>query len=195
MSQKVQRNLKRENENRRKKTAKAREDKVVIGYVKTKYPKVYQEAYNYAQELDRANPNKLDLTKTSQFRAMLKVPFTDNMELKIELMDEGNQPATKNPETSQDFKAAETSQDFKAVETSQDFKAAETTQDFKAVETSQDFKAVETSQDFKAAETSQDLLPLGEEDFKSLIHDLSQDPNIQDFFSNIEFELDGCPMW
>ena len=186
MPQKVERNLKRENENRRKKTAKAREDKVVIGYVKTRYPKVYEEAYNYAQELARANPNKIDLTKTSQFRAMLKVPFTDNMELKIELMDEGDQPTTENPETSQDFKAAETSQDFKAPETSQDFKAAET---------SQDFKAPETFQDFKAAETCQDLLPLGEEDFNSLIDDLRQDPNIQDFFSNIEFELDDCPMW
>ena len=177
MSQKVERNLKRENENRRKKTAKAREDKVVIGYVKNKYPKVYEEAYNYVQELARANPNKIDLTKTSQFRAMLKVPFTDNMELKIELMDEGDQPTAKNPETSQDFKAAETSQDFKAAETSQDFKAPE------------------TFQDFKAAETCQDLLPLTEEEFNSLIDDLTQDPNIQDFFSNIEFELDDCPMW
>ena len=95
------RNLKRENEIRREKTAMARRDKVIIGYIMAKYPSVYKEAHNYTKELERDNPNKIDLTKTAQFRALVKVPeFTDNMELKIELMDEGKQS------TSRDLKAA-----------------------------------------------------------------------------------------
>ena len=141
MSQKRERNLKRENEVRRKETAKRREDKVIVGYIKTKYPKVYEEALNFTHEIDRANPTKLDLTKTPQFRAMLKEKkstFTDNMELKIELMNEGKQ---------------------------------------------------------STAETWQDLQPLSDEDFKSLLDDLNQDPDIQSFFNNIEFELDNCPLW
>ena len=112
------RNIKRENEVRRIKTAKAREDKAVIGYIMKKYPKVYEEGRKYVQELHLANPNKIDLTKTSQFRAMVNAPhFTDNMELKIELMDEAGETSKIElmDESSQALQTAETSEDLKAA--------------------------------------------------------------------------------
>ena len=41
----------------------------------------------------------------------------------------------------------------------------------------------------------QDLLPLGEEEMEVLLDDLSQDSNIADFFANLDYELDSCPLW
>ena len=164
---KVERNLKRENENRRKKTAQAREDKVIIGYIMKKYPKAYEEGRKYAQELAEANPNKIDLTKTSRYRAFVKGPcIVDNMELRIELLDEADTSTTKTPETSQALQTAETFKDLEVATLSGEVPTGE-----------------------------KNLLPFSEEEFNAMMDDLRQDPTIHDFFTNIEFELDECPMW
>ena len=88
------------------------------------------------------------------------------MELKIELMDEADTSTTKTPETSQALQTAETFEDLEAATLSGEVPLSE-----------------------------KNLLPLSEEDFNTIMDDLRQDPTIQDFFTNIEFELDECPMW
>ena len=45
------------------------------------------------------------------------------------------------------------------------------------------------------AETTPELLPLDDDTIDQLINDLRQDPTVQDFFNNIEYELDNCPFW
>ena len=96
MSEKKTRNLKRENEIRRRDTRQKMEHKVVVGYVRAKYPKVYEEAVNYTAELNRAHPGKKDLTKTPEFQTLAKKQpaFTDKFELKIELMNTVTATAT-----------------------------------------------------------------------------------------------------
>ena len=187
---KAERNLERENENRRKKTARAREDKVIIGYIMKKYPKTYEEGRKYARELAGANPNKIDLTKTSQFRAFVKGPcIIDNMELKIELLDEADTSTTRTPETSQVLHEADTST-TRTPETSQ---ALQMTGTFEDLEVATHLEVATLSGEAPPGEKN--LLPLSEEDFNTMMDDLRQDPTIQDFFTNIEFELDECPMW
>ena len=175
------RNLKRENEIRRQKTAKARQDKVVVGYIMAKHPGVYEEALNFAKEVDRNNPKKMDLTKTTQFQALVKDPgFTDNMELKIKLLDK------EKPSTSSDLKAA----------TLDGENVAPLMQDDLMQDSSVEENAAPLMQDDLMQDSSvENLLPLSEEEFNTVINDLGQDPDIQNFFANIDFELDNCPMW
>ena len=85
------RNLHRENEIRRMMTKKRRAEKVMLDYVKTLHPGVFNEASTYYHDLDRMYPNKGDLTKTTEFQALLtnKVATMNNFQLKIQLLDSG----------------------------------------------------------------------------------------------------------
>ena len=93
------RDFERENELRRVETKRRRVEKVLIGYVKAIHPGIYDEAHLYYSSLDATYQNKKDLTKTPEFRSLIKnkVPRTDNFELKIELMEQGTIPETPAP--------------------------------------------------------------------------------------------------
>ena len=161
------RNLERENLVRRQETKRRRVEKVINGYVKAIYPSIYDEARLFYTNLDAKHQGKKDLTKTQGFKSLVenKHPRTDNFELKIELMEQGTIPRTP---------AAETTAAPEAV--------AETTAAPEAV--------AETT-----AALLPDLLPLDDDSLEQLLADLRQDPAMQDFFDNIEYEIDNCPLW
>ena len=98
----------------------------------------------------------------------------NDFELRIELMSTKNQTTTTTATV--------------ALETCQE--TSETCQ-----ETSEPQPST-TCQDHPEPSTMcQDLLPLGEEEMEALLDDLRQDNNIADFFANIDYELDNCPLW
>ena len=96
MSGKKPRNLKRENEIRRRDTIQRRSEKVILGYIKAVHPKIYKEGSQYFDKLNEAHPQKKDLTKTQEYQAITKnntAPMNE-FELRIELMTTKNQTTT-----------------------------------------------------------------------------------------------------
>ena len=179
------RDLKRENELRREAAKRRRVERVLISYVKVIHPGIYDEAHMYYSSLVAKYHDKKDLTKTPEFQSFIKNkgPKMDNFELRIELIEQGTIPETPAP-------AAETTPAPAAETTSAP--AAETTADPAAETTSA--PAAETTS-APAAETTAALLPLDDDTLEQLIADLRQDPVILDFFDNIEYEIDNCPLW
>ena len=179
MSGKKPRNLVRENEIRRNDTAQRRSDKVIVGYIKALHPKIYNEASRFYDEVNEANPQKKDLTKTKEYKAMVKnTPPMNHFELRIELM------STKIQTTTTTTVALETSQETQPQPTTTCQGHPEPTT------TCQGHPEPTTT-----GQGHPDLLPLGEEEMKTLLDDLSQDANIADFFANIDYEMDSCPLW
>ena len=75
---------KREATRKRKKTV--RKDTLMIAYINKKYPMAYKEAELYYGKLNQANPTKIDLRKTKEFRLLKQMqPETakDGMILQI----------------------------------------------------------------------------------------------------------------
>ena len=87
---------------RREKAQTERFEISISDYVKHKYPNIYAEAASFFKMLREKNPGKLDLKKTKEYRDWLKHGkknpeqsvntqkvggYTDNMQLKIALMD------------------------------------------------------------------------------------------------------------
>ena len=193
------RNLQRENEVRRQETRRKNEDKVLIGYIKTKYPRVYGVAVKYMRTLRAEYPDKKDLTKTKRFWDMLnteaigentrvtsKVVSMDTFRLQIKL-DEYSK--TANPPT-QDPPAEV------PLQASRDAVARTTTlaEQVTAV-TAQD--ATVSVMDEGTAQDPQDatLNLMDEGTLQELLNDLREDPTIADFFTQMEYESDNCPLW
>ena len=194
------RNNKRENEIRRIKTAQGREDKVVLGYFMTRHPKIYEEARKYAQQLASANPGKVDLTKTTEYYAFLKHPHTvGNMELTIELMDEGDATAAKPTEALQELPDEGDATAAKPMEAPQELPDEGDAAAAKPTEALQELPGDALQHTLKdlglpPAEGAT-ALPLNDEEFNYIINELSQDPTIAEFFNNYDMELDDCPLW
>ena len=106
------RNLARENQVRRLDTIRKNEGKVLLGYMKTKYPGAYGEAVKYLRTLRAEYPDKKDLTKTKGFYDMVntgpaaentrvtsKVVNMDTFRLQIKLNEysETANPPTQDP--------------------------------------------------------------------------------------------------
>ena len=72
MSGKKPRNLVRENEIRRRDTAQRRSEKVILGYIKAIHPKIYNEGSQFFDKVNKAHPQKKDLTKTEEYKATIK---------------------------------------------------------------------------------------------------------------------------
>ena len=86
---------------RRQRDYGRRRDSFEMAYVKTKYPKIYDEATEFYNELRELYPTKCDLRKTDQFKVWKSKqeqekgkqdtpeppPPADNMALKIPLFD------------------------------------------------------------------------------------------------------------
>ena len=92
---------------RRARAAKVREDRIISVYLKEKHPGIYNDAASFYNELNRKYPNKYDLRKVKEFKALLtgnppepqgkrrektfpNIPvqstITDNLELRIPLL-------------------------------------------------------------------------------------------------------------
>ena len=197
------RNNARENLVRRLDTIRKNEGKVLLGYMKTKYPGAYGEAVKYMRTLRAKYPNKKDLTKTEGFWDMMntgpaaentrvtskvvsKVVSMDTFRLQIKL-DEYSE--TANPPT-QDLQAEAPSR------ASWDGVARTNTQvEQVTAATAQD--AIVSVVDEGTAQGPQDanLNLLDDATLTELINDLREDPMISDFFSHMEYEFDNCPLW
>ena len=91
--------LKRKREATRKRKACTRKDMFMIAYVSKKYPMVYKEAEGYYNKLNEANPAKIDLRKTKEFKELNQTPtgsITDRMVLQIPITRQ------KQPQSSQE---------------------------------------------------------------------------------------------
>ena len=94
-----------ENENRREEARRVRIERIINGHVKACYPEIYVDSYKFYQHLDSLHPQKKDLRKTPEFRALKrkssKIVKTsqpiDNMVLKIPLMVEKTTTETSDP--------------------------------------------------------------------------------------------------
>ena len=164
------RNLARENHVRRVMTKTKNENKVMLGYVRTLHPNVYEEACTYYRCLTKKYPDKKDLSKTPDYQRLLqdKVATTGNFELRIELMDSGKAPGPQ----------------------------AEITQAEITPDPPRGITPGEITPGPQAEITPAETLPgLDEDSLEQLMADLREDPTIADFFDNIEYELDTCPLW
>ena len=187
-----ERNLARENEVRRQMTKRKNKDKVIVGYIETRHPAIYAEANKYLEDLTVKHPDKKDLSKTKDFRQLLKTKKTnsfqhmvgnkvvevDRFQLRIELSDYKKRSV---PEVT-------TAQDATLpaeMATAQDATLPA------EVATAQDATLpaeVTTAQDAS-------LSLMDEESLNQIVADLRQDPTIAAFFNEFEYELDNCPLW
>ena len=70
----------------RKRKESARKDLLMIAYINKKYPLIYKEAEVYYNKLDENNRSKIDLRKTTEFRALKETTveaLNDRMVLEI----------------------------------------------------------------------------------------------------------------
>ena len=216
------RDLVRENEMRRLATRKKNADKVIIGYIKTKYPSVYGEAAKYLQELNAEYPDKKDLSKTKTFQHMLRTKATsenhrvrskvvkmDSFRLQIAL-DEytktANPPAQDSPaEVTLQTSRAEMAKTNTLAELEYTKTANPPAQDTPAEVTLQTSRAemaktntlAELATAAVTAPDPQDatLSLMDQGTLEEIMNDLREDPTIANFFSDMEHQLDNCPLW
>ena len=188
------RNLVRENHVRRAMTRTKNENKVMLGYVRTLHPNVYEEAHTYYRCLTKKYPDKKDLSKTADYRRLLqdKVATTGNFELRIELLDSGktsNSPAEITPNSPAEItpnSPAEITPDPLTGVT-----PAEITPDPLTGVT-----PTEITPDPLAGITPSETLPgLDKDSLELLMVDLREDPTIANFLDNLQHELDTSPLW
>ena len=86
----------RRRQNERKRSERARRERLMIGYIGVKHPMIYKEAHEYYNILNNVYPNKHDLTKTPPFFELRPGPVVDKMSLQIPLETKKpeQQPAT-----------------------------------------------------------------------------------------------------
>ena len=199
------RDLATENENRREEARRVRIERIISGRVKLCYPEIYAESYKFYQHLDSLHPQKKDLRKTPEFRALKRRPPKivkttqpiDNMVLKIPLMVEKTTTETSNPtpltvvETSDPTPSTvvETSKPttLTVVETSDPTPST-------VVETSDPTPStvVETSDPTPLTVVGMSDLPLIDENLlQEVINELRMDPYIQDIFDDMDLDFDN----
>ena len=223
MSRKL--SMDRKNVYRREESQRVRTERVLTGYVKHRHPKIYDEAMGFYEHLNQIYPNKKDLRRSNEYEWLRngtdktmrkyytrKRKITDNMVLNIPLMDEseiGTENTTQTDEipTCQHEITAETT-----LESSSQYEVAqaENTTQTDEIPTCQHEITVETTLESSSqyevtqeteVETSTtipsaDLLPpVSDEILEQIINGLREDPDINNFFEDIDFELDDCPLW
>ena len=78
--------LRKKREATRKRKKATRKDTLMVAYISNKYPLAYKEAELFYTKLNQANPTKLDLRKTEEFRKLkqlLQETAKDGMILQI----------------------------------------------------------------------------------------------------------------
>ena len=177
------RNLPRENEMRRRATRKKNADGVIIGYIKTKHPSIYDEAEKYLQGLRVEYPDKMDLSKTKRYRDMLKTgPANENCQAKSKVMRMDS------------FRLQIQLDDYAktANPPARDTSAEVQTTRVEMASTLTELTTAVTPQDHPQDAT---LSLMDEGTLEELMNDLREDPTIADFFNNVEYQIDNCPLW
>ena len=161
------RNLARENQIRRKDSERKRAHKLMLGYIKTLHPNVYNEAEGYYTCLRQRYPDRKDLTKTAEYRSLIKdkIAAMDNLELRIQLMDHGTVTTTPPAEITTETLAETVPAPSQEITLNPE------------------------------GEPMSNLQLLDEEMLQQLISDLRQDPVISDFFDDMDYQIDNCPLW
>ena len=191
MSRKL--SMTRKNIYRREETEKVRIERVVTGYLKYRYPEIYEEAYSFYNHLNELYPNKKDLRRSNEYELLKRGTFetmrkyyprkttgkttvktTDNMILNIELMSKTTVESSLEPEVTQQASTM-----------------PEVTQET-VVKTSTTPEAAEAAQETSMA---LDLPGVSDEVLNRIISGLREDPDISNIFDNIDFEEDNCPLW
>ena len=200
---------------RRAEAQRVREERIVSGYIKYKHPEMFQQAMEFYQYLDKLYPQKKDLRRTNEYQMIKdsnsrkirkyycqkasvpgetpheitdKTPheITDNLVLRIPLMDSSNMETTNTLVN-----------EGNAVEIPLQHETTNTlVNEGNAVEIPPQHETtnlpVETTLE---TPNTPDLTLMDDESLHAMINELREDPNIADFFSNIDFEYDNCPMW
>ena len=151
-----------------------RTDKVITKYVKNKYPAVYTEAVGYYETLNKLYPNKIDLTKTAEFISLTKPEESaaTTIQLRIPLMSPAQVKKTASAATETTVEVLE--------------------------ESSLPIPPVAAHVMFdENCEVVPDplSLPMDQETMDQLMSELLEDPDVGDWFKNLEFEEDNCPLW
>ena len=178
----TKRNLARENEVRRQTTKRKNQDKVIVGYVKTMHPAVYNEAQKYLQGLITESPGKKDPSKIKRFRQMVenktknethllnnKCVKMDRFQLQIKLGDYGKGANPPAQVLVQNTKVTASSSLAEATAAA-------------------GVPTAPSPQDETLSVIDQDTL-------EDIMADLREDPTIATFFSDFENQLDNCPLW
>ena len=208
----------RKNLYRREESQRVRIERIISGYVKYRHPKIYNEAYGFYEHLDRTYPEKKDLRRSNEYEWLKsgsfgtmrkyyrrgttnprKTKVTDNMVLEIPLMDETEITVETTVESSSQSETTveSSNQSETTVESSsqpettvQSSSLSETT-----VESSSLSETTVESSSLSIPSMTAELPPISDEMLEQIIGDLGEDPDIDNFFSDIDFELDDCPLW
>ena len=172
---------------RREETRRVRVERIISGYVKHCHPEVYSKAHEFYQHLDAVYPDKKDLRRTNEFLALMQEParpvrtrhtrkktITDNMILQIPLIQQGEraEKTTTQPCETPAYQHEIT------VETTVEEESSNQTEITKET-------TVETA----------DLPPINDEILEEIMRGLREDPDIQNFFDDLDFQFDDCPLW
>ena len=190
----------RKNVYRREESQRVRIERIVAGYVKHRYSKIYEEAYEFYQHLDKLYPNKKDLRRSNEYewlkngtaqtmKKFYKRKAKDNMVLDIPLLNE-SEIGTIN--TTQVDEIPPIQQEI-IVHTTQTDEIPPCQQEITAHNT-QESSTQETTISMPSV-SSTDLLPVNDETLEEIISGLREDPNLNNIFDNLDFELDDCPLW
>ena len=203
MSKKRDRDL--ENMQRREEVKRKRVERVVTAYIQLCHPEIYDQAYGFYQQLDSVHPDKKDLRKTAAFLALkhehtskpvkrvrhTMEKTTDNMLLRIPLM----QRKTTVHETTVHETTVEMV-DLSPAKETVDLSPAKETVDLPPAKETVDLPPAKETVDLPPAkETMTNLLPIDDDTLEEIMADLQQDPDIQSFFENMDFQDDDCPLW
>ena len=189
-------------ETRRKKLSTDRVDLFVASYVQNKYPKIYNEAVQFNDELRVKNPQKLDLRKSINFRAWIKDQKHgtnilhgqfDNFKLKVQLMSSHDvQKNSKLPSEGDSEVEAVVCENPPEADVTESTVETQPEGDVvcespAAIESIIEVATRETM-DISTVEPSLEML-LSDELFNQIIEDLREDPNLSRIMSSIEDEM------
>ena len=213
----------RKNVYRREESHRVRQERIITGYVKHRYREIYVEACEFYQHLNKIYPTKKDLRRTNEYLWLCDGTETtmrkyyprkgekkDKMVLKIPLMSEDEIPICQHHTVLESSMQEEpvvenvveiieptgndesSGQEETVVESVAEI-VVETTEPSVNDESSSQDETVAVN----VAETTEpsDLLPVSEETIEQIIGDLREDPDIANFFQDIDFEHDDCPLW
>ena len=195
----------RKNIYRRNESEKVRMERIISGYLKYKHPQIYEEAYSFYNDLNELYPDKKDLRRCNEFewlktgtdetmrkyyrrknyqRKEARTKRTDNMVLNIELMDNTAVENSLSPKVTQ-----ETAAEIPEVTQETAVEIPEVTQET-AVE------IPEVAQEIVVEPPmASNLLPVSDEELEEIINSLREDPDLSNFFDNIDYEIDDCTLW
>ena len=188
------RNLTRENEVRRLQTRRKNDNKVLLGFIKKTYPRVHGEAMKFMEALREEYPDKIDLSKTKSFWDMINT----------EAAGKNTEAAGKNTEAAgKNIRATTKAVSLNAVRLRIKLGEYTSTTQGSAAEVPEQTVVDEqaTPQSETVTVVDEGTVPdatlslMDEATLNGLMEELREDPMIADFFNQIEWEHDNCPLW